>query len=474
MREKLAPWILVADLLGSGLAVVLAYAARNNWQIGTLWYCLEANFFVIASLVLIWTVLSLRMQLDGFKGGWSLPAILSQSAVGVGLLMTALLALAFLARELYSRLQMAYLAIFLFVIFVTIRCLARFLVGSSFGASSMRRVAIFGNGYLARELAAKINRHPEMMWEFVGFIVPSGAELAGQPSQIPTGTLCLATLGTLQLLQERKVHELLVADQPSGPEFQKLVAESQRMGIQISVVPQWYELYLSKTRLIELDGFPILTMEKHKPAKLELVLKRAFDVIVGTVMLVLAAPILCALGALLRVSKGRAWRTETRCGKNGEPFNMYRLNVDRDSLSLSGIEKTLNQLSLTELPQLVNIIRGEMSLVGPRPESIARVKHYSEWQRQRLRVRPGLTGLAQVHGIREQHSSEEKARFDLQYLYDWSIFSDLSLLVQSLWTLAFRPWAPRLKSAVAATTNTAVDVPNLEAIGADSSQPCAD
>jgi hypothetical protein len=79
-----------------------------------------------------------------------------------------------------------------------------------------------------------------------------------------------------------------------------------------------------------------------------------------------------------------------------------------------------------------------------------------------------------VHGIREQHSSEEKARFDLQYLYDWSIFSDLSLLVQSLWTLAFRPWAPRLKSAVAATPNTKVDVPNLEAIGADSTQPCAD
>jgi lipopolysaccharide/colanic/teichoic acid biosynthesis glycosyltransferase len=79
-----------------------------------------------------------------------------------------------------------------------------------------------------------------------------------------------------------------------------------------------------------------------------------------------------------------------------------------------------------------------MSLVGPRPETVDRVKYYSEWQRQRLKVQGGVTGLAQVHGLREQHPSEDKARYDLQYIFNWSPFLDLSLILQTIWTLASR------------------------------------
>jgi lipopolysaccharide/colanic/teichoic acid biosynthesis glycosyltransferase len=122
---------------------------------------------------------------------------------------------------------------------------------------------------------------------------------------------------------------------------------------------------------------------------------------------------------------------------------MWRLNVNRDDAELSGVRLWLTRLSLTELPQLVNVIAGDMSLVGPRPEAPDRVKHYSEWQRQRLNAKPGLTGLAQVHGLREQHASEDKARFDLQYLLHWSPLLDLSLLLQTLWTVAIRIWTPR-------------------------------
>ena len=106
--------------------------------------------------------------------------------------------------------------------------------------------------------------------------------------------------------------------------------------------------------------------------------------------------------------------------------------------NLSSYERFLARFSLTELPQLWNVLRGEMSLVGPRPESPDRVKHYSAWQRERLSVTPGLTGLAQVHGLRERHSSEEKAHFDLQYILNWSLFLDFSLLVQTVWILLVR------------------------------------
>jgi lipopolysaccharide/colanic/teichoic acid biosynthesis glycosyltransferase len=98
----------------------------------------------------------------------------------------------------------------------------------------------------------------------------------------------------------------------------------------------------------------------------------------------------------------------------------------------------LENMSLTELPQLWNVLRGEMSLVGPRPESPDRVTRYSEWQQQRLSIKPGMTGLAQVHGLRDQNSSEEKTRFDLQYILNPSAVADVSILLQTLWTLAVR------------------------------------
>jgi lipopolysaccharide/colanic/teichoic acid biosynthesis glycosyltransferase len=114
------------------------------------------------------------------------------------------------------------------------------------------------------------------------------------------------------------------------------------------------------------------------------------------------------------------------------------LNSDREAPRLPASEIILQQLSITELPQLWNVLRGDMSLVGPRPESSDRVKHYSDWQRERLNVKPGMTGLAQVHGLRQQHSSEEKARFDLQYMLRPSPFQDVVLLLQTMGTLIMR------------------------------------
>ncbi len=120
-----------------------------------------------------------------------------------------------------------------------------------------------------------------------------------------------------------------------------------------------------------------------------------------------------AAAALLKVAKGRAFCTEGRFGKNGEQFSIYRLNSPRAGTGLPGYERLFQRLSITELPQLFNVLRGDMSLVGPRPEGFDRARRYTEWNRQRLRVKPGITGLAQVYGLRDQHSSEDKTRYDL-------------------------------------------------------------
>src|SRR6185437_10756654 len=204
------------------------------------------------------------------------------------------------------------------------------------------------------------------------------------------------------------------------------------------------------------EGLPMLCLEETRPHKSAVALKRTADVVIATVLSILASPIICIAVAGLVLSGLRPFKRELRCGLAGEPFLMWRLNIDRDDPELSGLRLWLARLSLTELPQLVNVIAGDMSLVGPRPEPPERVKHYSESQRQRLKAKPGLTGLAQVHGLREQHASEDKARFDLQYLLHWSPLLDLSLLLQTLWTVAIRIWSPRVPAVLSAPTRERV------------------
>jgi lipopolysaccharide/colanic/teichoic acid biosynthesis glycosyltransferase len=162
------------------------------------------------------------------------------------------------------------------------------------------------------------------------------------------------------------------------------------------------------------------------------------DFVVGLGILFMVSPILVTASIVVRSKKGKVFRTELRCGKDGTPFRMFRLNVDRHPNHPERYEKTLTRWSVTELPQLWNVLKGDMSLVGPRPEAPERVKYYSDWQRQRLKVHAGVTGLAQVHGLRDQHSSEDKANYDLQYIFNWHPLLDLSLMLQTVWTLLFR------------------------------------
>jgi lipopolysaccharide/colanic/teichoic acid biosynthesis glycosyltransferase len=167
------------------------------------------------------------------------------------------------------------------------------------------------------------------------------------------------------------------------------------------------------------------------------------DVFIATLLLPLAVCIFIASAAVLLWNKRRVLRREVRIGKGGRPFWMYRLDIDRMAEDGPSYERLMRDLSISEIPQLWNVLVGDMSLVGPRPEDPDRVKHYSDWQKQRLNAKPGVTGLAQVNGLREHHESEEKARFDLQYLLEWSPFNDLVLILQTIATLAKRCLLPR-------------------------------
>jgi len=225
---------------------------------------------------------------------------------------------------------------------------------------------------------------------------------------------------------------------PGHPEILDLTSRCGRHGIAVSMVPQPYELYLTKPELTDLDGLPLLQLLAVPLGDPEPVWKRGFDILITLALLPLCIPPMLAGGTLLKITKGRAFCRERRCGKDGKEFEIYRLNSPRLATELPGYERLLQKLSITELPQVFNVLRGEMSLVGPRPEGLDRARRYTDWHRQRLQAKPGITGLAQVYGLRDQHSSEDKTRYDLQYILRRSPFQDISLLLQTAWTLMVR------------------------------------
>lgn len=435
-------WILATDLLW----IAIAFLTADVLRYGMHWGQVQANFArnLMPSLFvawLLWVLLSATMSLDGFRGGWHFPATVSTLFLGVSFMMMALLAASYITRRYVSRLALGYFGVLLLFGFVVVRYGARLFLQARHRAGKVDRVVVVGNGQVAREIALKIERHPEMLTTVVGFLhtqdAPGSLQLRAPKHDCAT----LSSLEVMELLRRQHVNELILAlETPSWPELLNFVGRCRRQGINVSLIPQPYELYLSKPDLLDLSGLPLLRLRESAASNSNRFFrwKRVVDLTITLLLAIVATPLLLFIAARLRWTKGRAFRWEIRSGKNGHTFRMLRLNVDRHAPDLTHFEQLLEELSLTELPQLFNVLRGEMSLVGPRPESRDRARHYSEWEQQRLSVNPGITGLAQVHGLREQNSSEEKTRFDLQYLLHPSPLTDLSLLLQTVWTLVVR------------------------------------
>lgn len=424
----------------------------------------------------MWSLIYFRKDLAGFNRGWDLSTICSQIIVGVLYLLIFLSMAALLLREDQFKNQLSILAFLVPIGFIFTRCIAYWLVDSRLPGRAKKRIVIVGSGRMVRELTTKIERHPELCMEVVGTLSPSDAERADERSSSGSEIASVRTLSILDLLERENVQEIIVVQPiPAGTETEQLLASCREAGLRIQIVPQQYELYLSKARLMEIEDVPLLSLEEQTLPAIGVQLKAALDFVGAACLFLLISPFLVGSTLLLRCRKGQAIRRELRCGKNGASFLMYRLNVDREGSYLDAFERFLVQFSLTEVPQLLNVLRGEMSLVGPRPEVPERVKHYSMWQQQRLTVKPGITGLAQAHGFREQHSSEEKIHFDLQYIFHWSLFLDLCLILQTGWTLLRR--LVRENQIVIPTFLKSVSTTNLD-IGrichADSAQSGAD
>jgi lipopolysaccharide/colanic/teichoic acid biosynthesis glycosyltransferase len=199
--------------------------------------------------------------------------------------------------------------------------------------------------------------------------------------------------------------------------------------------------------LEDLEGVPMIRFRPITPQSWERIFKLMLDYLGATALMIFFSPLIVYISLRLKFSPGKGILTrETVIGLFNRPFQIYRFRIPMKSIHSNPVENIvpipfgefLYRYSLSDLPQLINVLKGEMSLVGPRPESPSRVERYSEWHRRRLLIKPGITGLAQVNGLRGFDLSDEKTHFDLKYMEEHSVFLDIKILLQTIWVLLKR------------------------------------
>jgi exopolysaccharide biosynthesis polyprenyl glycosylphosphotransferase len=244
--------------------------------------------------------------------------------------------------------------------------------------------------------------------------------------------------------------------QKYGQEMQAAIKLCERFGIPFALPAHPFRMDRARPEHTHAVGDGYLHFVTHAPAPHQMAIKRLFDIISSAAALVALSPLLVTVALIIKLtSRGPIFFKQKRVGLHGKPFNMLKFRsmvVNAEELKaklealneqtgpvfkikndprITRIGRFIRKYSIDELPQLLNVLRGEMSVVGPRPPLPSEVEKYAAWQRRRLSVRPGLTCIWQVSG-RNQISFEEWMYLDMQYIDNWTLLTDLSLILRTV------------------------------------------
>jgi exopolysaccharide biosynthesis polyprenyl glycosylphosphotransferase len=316
-------------------------------------------------------------------------------------------------------------------------------------------------GYRRRALLVGSGKHIEAVAHALSGRSRTSVDLVGYISLTPRPDNGLRSLGQLEQLTEilasEKVEEVIIAD-PDFPQEQalELVDRCHQRGVTVHVAPSTMEILVERAEFVPGESVPLFTLRPPVFEGVEYAVKRTFDLVLSTVGLVILSPVLLAIATAVKLSsRGPIIYRSVRPGIGGKPFHCFKFRTmrehsdqiqsDLESLNeqsgalfkirrdprLTSVGRLLRRFSLDELPQLANVIRGEMSLVGPRPLPMRDFERLEEWHKKRYLVLPGITGLWQVSG-RSELDFDDLVRLDFLYLERWSIFLDLSILLKTI------------------------------------------
>ncbi len=304
---------------------------------------------------------------------------------------------------------------------------------------------------MAREVVEVVEAHPEWALRFAGLIRLDGTS---DRSRGPT----LGELSQLGRILDEEVIDVVVFAVPRDRlgDIDRAVHLCEEQGVEVRISLDILRFGPGRMMVADMDGVPMLAFSRAPTDALALAMKRTFDVVVSALVMIAFAPLFGAIALAIKLgSPGPVLFGQRRVGQNGRAFQMLkfrsmyqdaeqRLDALRAQNEMSGpvfkmandprvtrIGRFLRKTSLDELPQFWNVLKGEMSVVGPRPPIPSEVRQYKRWQKRRLSVKPGITCIWQISG-RNNIDFERWMELDLQYIDEWSLWGDIEICFKTI------------------------------------------
>ncbi|MBN1272784.1 MAG: undecaprenyl-phosphate glucose phosphotransferase [Candidatus Aminicenantes bacterium] len=311
---------------------------------------------------------------------------------------------------------------------------------------SLQNVLIIGAGEMGKAVAQKLTQYKDLGFSVKGFL--DDGEKAGDKIDIDGGISVLGRLEELsQTVEQYNISDVYVALDLNN--YNKILATLkvlEKHVVNIRLIPDLFQLLTLKASIQDLDGFPVISIDEPPLRGIMLILKRLIDFIVSLVLLILISPFLLLMALLVKLSsKGPVLYHQERMGLDGKTFTIHKFRTmisnaedgtgpvmaRRDDPRMTHLGRILRKFSIDELPQFINVLKGEMSLIGPRPERPHFVKNFKEMIPKymlRHKVKSGITGWAQVHGLRQDTPIEKRLEYDFYYIQNWSISLDIKII----------------------------------------------
>jgi exopolysaccharide biosynthesis polyprenyl glycosylphosphotransferase len=450
----------LSDVLLTALAFEAAYQTRQYLPFQHAFFIVvPAKALLLGFSALVWLGLGYWLdiydRLDSAHPRVILRDTFRQCALGA----VALVLFEFLLRLDLSRVFLLSFAVYSWVFLCLFRWKAGHLVGiirREFAAPHF--VMVVGTGRRARRIGGMLEQSAAYGIRLLGFLTDSGeahAECISLNADYPVH----AVRDLAALLRSSVVDEVIFAvDSQRLADLEEAFLLCDEEGVRTRVAVDFFPHVNSEVYLDRLGTAPLLTFSAAPHDEIRLLLKRVIDVVLAAAALLLLAPFMLVIVALIKItSPGPAIFRQVRCGLNGRRFTFYKFrsmcaeaeslksglqHLNRKELAfkipddprLTRIGKYMRKFSVDEWPQLWNVLRGDMALVGPRPAVPEEVEQYKRWQRRRLRMRPGLTCLWAISG-RDELDFDTWMKLDMQYIDNWSLALDWKIILRTIPTV---------------------------------------
>ena len=462
LDQLLIVFTLLLDICFISASVFVAYWLRfeSGWLDGVAIHKgapppLDYYFQLIPLMGFTWILVLRGVRLYRLEGHVTLETAVSISKAGLIASIATLSAIFFIYHShQYSRWVMILsCGISVVLLFLNRLAIQRFKEAIQQLGVGISRVAVVGFNTTTEQLIHTLQEKTGKGYQFVGVLLGDGP-----PSQpIPHHILGDFT-EVRSLIQKYRIDELFVTSPAiSHTEILQIVDVCEGLSVRLYLLPDLYEVMIGRTQVAEFDGIPVVRLKELPLQGWRGMIKRGMDILLSSIALIVCSPLMLAIAIAVKLSSpGRVIFRQERTGRDGKPFYIYKFRSMRQDAEegvghvwaskndprQTRLGKFLRRWCLDELPQFFNVLKGDMSLVGPRPEMSGLIDDFSKsipHYLDRHRVKCGLTGWAQVNGLRGNTSLEERIRYDLYYIENWSIGFDIKILFKTLWSIQRSP-----------------------------------